>query len=102
MGNARSGGNPYDFRSPVRHRALLAGRSEELAQIDEFLREAASGRPVHFSLFGGQGSGKSSLLTVWFVSDLSALAPNLRGRVSELVAMRDTGAVVNSPAVCAL
>ncbi len=70
MGNARSGGNPYDFRSPVRHRALLAGRSEELAQIDEFLREAASGRPVHFSLFGGQGSGKSSLLTVWFVSAL--------------------------------
>jgi hypothetical protein len=62
MDNEHHNGNPYDFRSPVRHRALLAGRSEELASIDEFLREASSGRPVHFSLFGGQGSGKSSLL----------------------------------------
>ncbi|WP_187368821.1 ATP-binding protein [Baekduia soli] len=35
-----------------------------MAQIDDFLREAASGRPVHFSLFGAQGDGKSSLLNV--------------------------------------
>jgi AAA ATPase domain len=55
-------GNPYDFRSPVRHSALLAGRDKELAEIDELLRESALGRPVHISLFGSQGSGKSSLL----------------------------------------
>jgi hypothetical protein len=57
-----SGGNPYDFRSPVRHRRLLAGRSDELHELDELLRAAAVGRPVHISLFGGPGAGKSSLL----------------------------------------
>lgn len=62
MDSENHSGNPYDFRSPVRHSALLAGRGDELAEIDEFLREAASGRPVYFSLFGGEGSGKSSLL----------------------------------------
>jgi hypothetical protein len=33
-----------------------------LDQIDGFLRQAAAGRPVHFSLFGVSGVGKSSLL----------------------------------------
>jgi AAA ATPase domain len=55
-------GNPYDFRSAVRAKALLAGRDEELSGIDSLLRESALGRPVHFSLFGGEGCGKSSLL----------------------------------------
>jgi hypothetical protein len=55
-------GNPYDFRSPVRHRGLLAGRAAELAEIDKLMRESAGGRPVHISLFGPQGMGKSSLL----------------------------------------
>lgn len=54
--------NPYDFRSPVRSRQLLAGRSHTLEQIDGFLRQAAMGRPIHFSLFGVSGVGKSSLL----------------------------------------
>jgi hypothetical protein len=54
--------NPYDFRAPIRSRQLLAGRSETLKQIDDFLRQAAAGRPVHFSLFGAPGVGKSSLL----------------------------------------
>jgi tetratricopeptide (TPR) repeat protein len=54
--------NPYDFRSPVRRRELLAGREGEIEQIDEFLREAASGKSSHFSLFGTSGMGKSSLL----------------------------------------
>ena len=54
--------NPYDFRSPVRNRQLLAGRAQTLEQIDGFLRQAAAGRPVHFSLFGPPGVGKSSLL----------------------------------------
>lgn len=62
MNEGLRGGNPYDFRSAVRHRALLAGRNDELAKIDGFLREAASGRPAHISLFGGEGIGKSSLL----------------------------------------
>lgn len=54
--------NPYDFRSPIRQRELLAGRGEELAQIDQLLRHAAAGRSAHFSLFGDHDSGKSSLL----------------------------------------
>jgi tetratricopeptide (TPR) repeat protein len=54
--------NPYDFRSPVRSRNRLAGRSEALEQIDDFMRQAVAGRPVHFSLFGPSGVGKSSLL----------------------------------------
>lgn len=62
MDEGHRGGNPYDFRSAVRHRASLAGRDDELTKIDEFLREAASGRPAHISLFGEEGIGKSSLL----------------------------------------
>lgn len=62
MSKVSSGGNPYDFRSPVRRRELLAGRADELAQIDEYLRAADSGRPAHVSLFGKADSGKSSLL----------------------------------------
>jgi|GEM_PF-1386092 len=54
--------NPYDFRSPVPRRDLLAGREPEIEQIDEFLREAAAGKSSYFSLFGGAGMGKSSLL----------------------------------------
>lgn len=70
MDYAQRSGNPYDFRSPVRHSALLAGRDKELSQIDELLRESTLGRPVHISLLGGQGSGKSSLLNG--VMDLAA------------------------------
>ena len=54
--------NPYDFRTPVRSRRLLAGRETEIEQIDELLRGAAIGKPSHFSLFGPPGMGKSSLL----------------------------------------
>jgi AAA ATPase domain len=54
--------NPYDFRNPVARRGLLAGRDWEIEQVDEFLREAAAGRSSYFSLFGGAGMGKSSLL----------------------------------------
>jgi AAA ATPase domain len=54
--------NPYDFRSPIRDKLLLAARSETLEQIDGFLRQSAAGHPVHFSLFGPSGVGKSSLL----------------------------------------
>ncbi len=57
-----SAANPYDFRSPIRSRQLLAGRSDALAQIDDFMRQAVAGRPIHFSLFGPPGVGKSSLL----------------------------------------
>src|SRR6476469_169724 len=58
-GSAR---NPYDFRSPVRTTGLLAGREDEVSQIDEFLRGAATGSPSHFALSGPPGMGKSSLL----------------------------------------
>ena len=56
--------NPYDFRAPVREPQLLAGREQEKEQVDSYLREGAAGRPVHFSLFGAPGSGKSSLLNI--------------------------------------
>jgi tetratricopeptide (TPR) repeat protein len=62
MPSSNSVPNPYDFRSPVRNRQLLAGRAQTLEQVDSFLRQAAAGRPVHFSLFGPPGVGKSSLL----------------------------------------
>ena len=54
--------NPFDFRNPVRERRLLAGREQEIEEIDELLRAAAIGKPSHFSLFGPPGMGKSSLL----------------------------------------
>lgn len=62
MDLSATGTNPYDFRSPVRERRLLAGRGPEIEQVDELLRVAAAGRPSHFSLFGPAGSGKTSLL----------------------------------------
>jgi hypothetical protein len=54
--------NPYDFRSPVSRSALLAGRDDEMEAIDDLLRDSSADSPTHLSLFGGQGSGKSSLL----------------------------------------
>ncbi|MBS1842863.1 MAG: ATP-binding protein [Actinobacteria bacterium] len=54
--------NPYDFRNPVRTMGRLAGRDDEVAEIDELLRGSASGAPGHFALCGEPGMGKSSLL----------------------------------------
>jgi tetratricopeptide (TPR) repeat protein len=58
----RSGSNPFIFRAPIVNRRLLAGRAQELQEVDEFLSGAAVGRPNHFSLFGEQSIGKSSML----------------------------------------
>jgi hypothetical protein len=54
--------NPYDFRSPVKRSTLLAGRDDEMEAIDDLLRDSSADSPTHLSLFGGEGSGKSSLL----------------------------------------
>lgn len=68
--------NPFDFRTPVRDRRLLAGREQEIEEVDEFLRAAAIGKPSHFSLFGPSGMGKSSLLnTVIQVAEERNLLP---------------------------
>ncbi len=54
--------NPYDFRSPVKRSTLLAGRDDEMEAIDNLLRDSSADSPTHLSLFGGEGTGKSSLL----------------------------------------
>jgi hypothetical protein len=61
--------NPYDFRSPIRSRTHLAGRDSELETIDGLLRQATNGQPTHLSIFGEEGTGKSSLLNV--VADIA-------------------------------
>ncbi len=62
MTDELSSRNPYDFRSAVRRSSLLAGRDDELRTIDEMLRDSTPDTPTHLSLFGAQGTGKSSLL----------------------------------------
>ncbi len=75
-------GNP---RSPcLEARATLATTAKRLP------------RPLDSTSAGlGQTAASREMESRW-------CAQNLRGCVSELVAVRDTGAVVNSPAVCAL
>lgn len=61
MRDAR-GGNPYDFRTPIKRRHQLASRDDLLEELDGYMRAAAVGNPVHISIFGTPGVGKSSLL----------------------------------------
>jgi hypothetical protein len=49
--------NPYSIREPVRSADIFFGRSRELREIVQFLRESQS-----VSLVGPQGIGKTSLL----------------------------------------
>lgn len=81
--------NPYDFRAPIRSPTRLAGRDDELEEIDELLRGAAVGSPSHFSLFGPPGMGKSSLLNA--VGNIAGRRDLLPVRVD----LRDT--LVESP-----
>ena len=41
---------------------LLAGRIEEISNIENFLRQTKFGNPNHFALIGERGIGKSSLI----------------------------------------
>jgi hypothetical protein len=55
--------NPYDFANPVSDEALFAGRSDEVAEIQYYLRQAARApRPINLVLTGARSSGKTSLL----------------------------------------
>ncbi|MGY1671969.1 ATP-binding protein [Geodermatophilus sp. SYSU D00710] len=55
--------NPYDFANPVIDETLFAGRANEVAEIQYYLRQAARApRPINLVLTGARSSGKTSLL----------------------------------------
>jgi hypothetical protein len=56
--------NPYDFANPVSDTELLAGRTEELNEIEYYLEHATAHRPIHLAFIGARASGKTSLLNV--------------------------------------
>ena len=58
--------DPYDFIAPVKDPKHFAGRKEELKEIEYYLDETRSPKPLFFNLalIGGRGSGKTSLLNM--------------------------------------
>lgn len=84
--------NPFDFANPVQgdERDLLAGREEQLNQIDYYLAQLSSNRQaINFALLGERAAGKTSLLNA---------AANIAEEKGHVVARIDlTEADVESP-----
>lgn len=56
--------NPYDFANPVTELAIFAGRGPGLSDVDYYLNEALSARPIHLALTGDRSAGKTSMLNM--------------------------------------
>jgi len=57
--------NPYDFANPVSEKELFAGRSDEIEQIEYYLKQAKyAPKPINIALIGPRASGKTSFLNI--------------------------------------
>ncbi len=54
--------SPFDFRSPVREKSHLAGRSRELKSLEQTFKATIASQGTHVLVEGGERMGKTSML----------------------------------------